>query len=383
VSGTVLITGARAPVAVDLARSFAAAGYQVHLADSVTPWAARWSRAGRRRIHRLPPARWDFPAFAQRLHALVERLQPALVVPTCEEVFYVAEAAHRHGFADRTFAPPLPLLRRLHSKVEFPALARAAGVPAPDTHAVADRDALLSLAASGGDWVLKPEFSRFGSFARVRPSARELAGLDLGGRVWALQRFVAGQEICLWSAVRDGRLLASAAYRPAWRWGQSASYAFERVDAPAAVDVARRIAAHTGMTGHLSFDIILTPQGQAVPIECNPRAVSGLHLFDGGPELAQALQGNAPEVTPPASLRYLAPAMLLLGAPRALATAQWGAFARDWRRGADALGRPGDRLPLAGALVDALRFAWAGLSQRRGAAGQSTDDIEWNGETMA
>ena len=59
-SGKVLITGARAPVAVDLARAFAAAGHEVHLADSVTPWAARWSKAKRGRIVRLPPARHEF-----------------------------------------------------------------------------------------------------------------------------------------------------------------------------------------------------------------------------------------------------------------------------------------------------------------------------------
>ena len=39
-----LITGARAPVAVDLARAFSAAGYETHLADSVAGWAARMSR---------------------------------------------------------------------------------------------------------------------------------------------------------------------------------------------------------------------------------------------------------------------------------------------------------------------------------------------------
>jgi hypothetical protein len=92
--------------------------------------------------------------------------------------------------------------------------------------------------------------------------------------------------------------------------------------------------------------------------------------------------GQGPPLQPPPGLRYLAPAMLVLGAPNAMVSGRWGQFLSDWRRGADVLGRPGDRLPAVGALVDALRFALAGLKGRRSAAGQSTDDIEWNGEAL-
>lgn len=363
---TVLITGARAPVAVDLGRSFAAAGYAVHFADSVPCAAAAMSRVGI--VHRLPAPARQFTAFATALARLVERIDPIAIVPTCEEVFYVAAAG-----CDRALAPPLPVLRKLHSKIDFAAHARSLGIAAPDTWRVTGADALP---LPSEQLVFKPEFSRFATHTLIRPDARRLSRQPLDG--WAAQRFVEGEEFCLWSFARDGRIVAAAAYRPVWRHGHAAAYAFETFDCPDAVAIAQTIAEADGITGHLSFDLIRTADGRVVPIECNPRAVSGLHLFDAQAELARAMLGEIERAQPVEGLRYLGPAMLLLGT----ASGKWRLLARDWRRGRDAVGRPGDRIPALGALVDATRFAVHGLIARRTPSAATTSDIEWNGEPI-
>ncbi len=380
---TVLITGARAPVAVDLARCFLAAGWRPHLADSVSPWTARLSSVGRGHVHRLPPPRHRFTDFAAALRDLVDRLDPQLVIPTCEEVFYLAEAGRRHGFADRVFAPPLDLLRRLHSKILFNQLLRDLGQPAPDSWTVENAADMAALPLPPGELVLKPEFSRFGTATLIRPHPSRLGDLAVSpGQRWAAQRHIAGQEICLWSAAIGGRLVASALYRPKWRQGHSASYVFERIDLPAALEIAVAVAAGTGMTGQLSFDMIAAPDGTIFPIECNPRAVSGLHLFGGQADLARALTGQIASAAPSSDICHLAPAMAVLGVPQALASGRWRAFRADWARGEDALGRNGDRWCWAGALLDAGRFAMAGLPRLASATRQSTDDIEWNGDPI-
>jgi hypothetical protein len=379
-SPRVLVTGLRAPVAIDCARAFSAAGAMVHGAESVTPWAARWSR-GRWPIHRVPPPRRAFPAFRAAMRGLVDRHDISLVVPTCEEVFYVAAAAEADGWLDRLFAPPLATLRTLHSKAGFPAFARGLGLAAPETRRITDPAALAGL--PGETLVLKPEFSRFAAQTLIRPDTRTLRKIAVSPEApWVAQPFVAGEEICLWSAVHRGAVTAFAAYLPRWRQGRSAAYAFEAIDCPAAAEIAHRVAAATGMTGHLSFDIILAADGSAVPIECNPRAVSGLHLFDAEAELARAMCGEPVGRPPAGRLRHLAPAMLMLGLPAAVATGQAGRLLADWRTGEDSIGRPGDRAPAWGALIDAARFALVGLSRLRGPAGQTTDDIEWNGEPI-
>jgi len=380
---TILITGARAPVALDLARAFTATGHEAHLADSVRPWAARACIGDAARLHLLAPPRFAFERFAEGLAALVERLDPDLVVPTCEEVFYVAEAAQRRGFADRVFAPAPELLRRLHSKVEFARLAQACGVAAPQTQRISDGAELAALSGVADMLVLKPEFSRFASHALIRPTPRQL------GRVrptavtpWAAQAFVPGEEICIWSAARAGEVVAFAAYKPRWRLGRSASFYFEADHDPALLQMTRTIAAATNTTGQLSFDAIRSADGLVSPIECNPRSTSGLHLFDGAAALAHALLGEDKVLTPPAPARHIGAAMWLFAAAPAVLRGQARSYLDDLRRSGDVLRALGGAPVAAGALVDAARFAVVGLSRGRSASGQSTDDIEWNGEAI-
>ena len=375
-TGTVLVTGARAPVALDVARSFRDLGWRVHLADSVPATAAAWARP-RFTVHRLPPPRRAFAAFRAALAELVAETGATLVVPTCEEVFYVAAA----GLAVPVFAPPLETLRALHSKARFVAIAAAAGVEVPETRLVTDRAGLAGLDLPRT--VLKPEYSRFAAAALIRPGAGAVARLRPSPEhAWVVQAFVEGEELCLWAAVRNGAVTGHALYRPALRHGRSAAFAFEAIDWPPALAIAERVARATGMTGHLSFDLIRTPDGRAVPIECNPRAVSGVHLLEGD-ALACAILGE-PQPPPAAGTRrHLAPAMALLGAPTAVLRGDGKRFAAVWRSGRDAIGRPGDPWPRLGALVDAARFAALGLTRRRSPTRQTTADIEWNGEPIA
>lgn len=377
---TVLITGARAPIALDLAQSFAAAGLTPHLADSISPWTARLSPIAKGRLHRLAPPRYAFDAFARGLADLVDRLDPKLIVPTCEEVFYVAEAGRRLGFVERVFAPSPEVLRRLHSKLAFADLAREAGLNPPTTRQIRSREGLALRRDRARDLVFKPEFSRFASHVLIRPRPDALKRLKpTPDAPWVAQDFVEGQEICIWSAAVNGEVRAFAAYRPKWRLGRSAGYYFEVDPDPALLEVAQKIAAATGATGQLSFDVIRKPKGGIAPIECNPRGVSGLHLFDADPRLALALLGEGPLVTPSAQARHLGPAMALFGWPQALVGGRLDAFAQDLKQSRDVLRRPGEPFASAAALLDAGRFALAGLSRGRSASGQSTDDIEWNG----
>lgn len=377
----ILITGARAPVALDLARSFRAAGHAVSLADSVRPFAASFSRP-RLDIVRLPPPRRHFGAFRARLSALAA--EHDLIVPTCEEVFWLAAAAALDDWRDRLFAPSIAALRALHSKADFPALALAAGVEAPATWPIVSAADLGRVPLDPPELVLKPEFSRFGAKTIVGPSAAAMAGLSASpDRRWVAQARLEGEELCVWSAMLGGALVACIVYRPVLRHGRSAAYAFEAVDAPEIVEAARRIARHVGGNGQLSYDMIVRPDGKAMPIECNPRTVSGIHLLDASPAIARALLGRG-AIEPPSAgtTRYLSPAMALMGIPSALAGGSPGRLRSVWRRGKDCIGRPGDRLPIAGVLLDAARFALMGVARLRSPTGETTDDIEWNGEAF-
>jgi hypothetical protein len=375
-SRSLLVTGARAPVSLDLARAAAAAGYRVGLADSTPAYAARLARIGP--VLRLPPPRFAFAAFAETLAEYCGRDPACLVIPTCEEVFFVAAAAQRHGFAHQVLAPDLAVLRQLHSKIEFAALLAALGLPAPRTEALDSRAGI----GEGTGVVFKPEFSRFGSATLIAPGARQLRRVrPTPESRWARQEFIAGEEFCLWSAARGGELCASVVYRPKWRKGRSAAYAFEAVDAPGAAEIARHLARALDYTGQISLDMIRNAKGEFVAVECNPRSVSGVHQFDGDPALARALTGEGPAVHVTRGLRFIAPAMWIMGWPESLLHGRRREWRADMEAGEDVLGR-GGIAPVAGALLDAAIFAATGLTRLRSPSGQTTDDIEWNGEPI-
>ena len=103
-----LVTGARAAAALDIARDFVAAGWEVHMADSVTARMARWSSIPATH-HRFPPPRQERARFRYAIRELVDRHRMDLVVPACEEVFHLA--ALKQDLGERLFAPDLARLR--------------------------------------------------------------------------------------------------------------------------------------------------------------------------------------------------------------------------------------------------------------------------------
>jgi hypothetical protein len=380
---TVLITGARAPVAQDLARACRAAGYRTHLADSAPSHAARALRP-RFPVHRLPPPRHDFGAFRRAMRDLIETIGADRIIPTCEEVFWLAEAARRDGYADRLFAPDIEQLRRLHSKAEFPAFAASVGIAAPQTWVLNDPAEATGLSQPLSELVLKPEYSRFGTFVMVGPSRRQVARQrSAPGCRWVAQQRIRGEEYCSWAALRDGKVTAFAAYRPRRRHGRGAAFMIEAVASPAIRRISEQIGAATGMTGHLGFDIIVDAAGVPYPIECNPRAVSGLHLLDAQADLARAVVAGAPCAEPVAGmLRHMGPAMALLALPTALREGRPGPLAADWRASRDVINREGHAAVTLGCLADAAGFAFQALRSARSPAGAATADIEWDGGPM-
>lgn len=380
--GRILLTGARAPVALDLARQFATAGWQVHTADSQPAHATAASRAVHAH-HRLPPPRQQAQAFARELGALCRRQAIDLVLPTCEEVFYLAHGREQLPAHTRLVCMDLPLLRRLHSKWAFIALARQAGLRVPDSQQVHQLEQARQWAA-GRPLVLKPEFSRFGVEVRLYRDGLPAAAPPLDGRPWVAQQLLPGQEICSYGVAHQGRLLAHAAYRPGWRMARSASYYFDAVDNPDILAQTTALVAALGYSGQIAFDWIVDEHGRATVIECNPRSTSAVHLFAGSDALVQAVTGNAGDCRQPApgSAAMLAPMMWLHAAPLSLLRGQWAAWRDDYRRAVDVLARPGDARPRGQVLRDLLHYARASRHHRGNLRAASTVDIEWDGQPL-
>ena len=380
----ILITGARAPAALDIARSFSAAGFEVHMADCVPSRMARWSRASMR-VHRHPAPRQDAAGFADAIGRLCAALDPLLIIPSCEEVFHLAALAPIHG---RLFAPPLATLQRLHSKFMFAEACQSLGLPAPETIRVTSARELDPVREELFLWVVKPEYSRFGTHALVGPDADAVRAIEPSlAAPWVVQRRLHCAEVSFYAASVEASLVAFSAYSSTWRFeAGGAAYAFDPV-APEMFNRLREIADVLARNlipqGQFACDVIIDDTQTAWLIECNPRATSGAHLFDRSPELALAMLGrrDAPVFgAKPAT--HVAPALWVYGLPDAFKTRRLREWAHRRRSGSDVIGAPGDRAPVLGALADTMYFGGKALARGRGLTEMMTADIEWNGEPL-
>lgn len=356
---TVLITGARAPVALDLARKFAAIGERVLVAESAPAHLCARSTAVSGNF-RVPPPNRAPRAFADALAAIVKREGVDLVVPTCEEIFWVAR-----GQLANTLAAPLGQLRALHSKWEFIQLARSFGLPVPETVLVTKPQVEMAR-----PFIMKPVFSRFAT--KVRVVTNKIG--DLNGVEWVAQEQLTGRQICTYSLATEGRVVAHAAYATDFT-ASGACVSFAPIDNPQIEAWVTKFAEKSVFTGQIAFDFIVTDDGRTLPLECNPRATSGVHLFDE--RLAQAMISPPDEVLRPDqdTRRMIGLAMLTFG----LSSGRFKDWTRAMAASRDVIAVPGDRGPFL-SQFGVLWHNWLrSLWTRRSLVECSTYDIEWDG----
>lgn len=380
----VLILGGRAPVALDHARRFAAQGWTVHIGDSIPCRISGWSRAVASTVALASP-RFDPAAFIAGLAGAVRTHAIDLVVPTCEEVFYLSRYRHTLPSGCRILADDFDKLRTLHSKWDFIQLAAACGGSPPASAIVTNIGAARDW-AKGAPAVLKPEFSRFGVHVRLYPDGIPLDAPALAslGR-WVVQHYRHGQELCSYSVADRGRLLAHAVYLPKYRLQRSSSYYFAHHASARIAAFAERFVARHAFTGQIAFDWIDAGDDSPAVIECNPRAISGVHLFAMNDALPAALMGGGSALVTPSTprARMIAPIMASVGLAQALAHGRLDMWRRDVALADDVLGAPGDRLPLAGAAADMGAHMLLALRRRCTLREAATRDIEWDGEALA
>jgi hypothetical protein len=354
---------------LDLVRDLVGSGWRVLVGES-RPWTVAGGSRGVREV-RLPAPQEDLSGFQECLARICRSESVQFLQPTCEEVLSVAQGRERLPSGVSLRIPPFALLARLHHKGGFVRACREAGLPAPWTESVEPG----SVAGLGG--IAKPVWSRSGGRTR-----RILPGDRLPDEPgWILQEELVGSELCTFSACRDGRVVAHAAYRPVLRRGFGPSWGFVSADPHASLAWVQRFLSTHPCDGFLGFDLMDTAQG-LFPMECNPRATSGIH-FLRGTGWTESFFGDAAGRSP-----ILAPAGVRLALSAAVpfllpgeALRHPAGFARSiafLARCRDPVLRLDDPMPYFRQIPSAISFLR--LSRRLGIGAEAavSHDLEWN-----
>ena len=365
---TVVLTLGRLPVALDLARSFSAAGWRVIIAETYSMHLSRMSNSVARSV-RVTSPRVDPDAYLEDILDIVRQENAAVLVPVSEETPRVASLADRLPAGVTLFAADHALLTELHDKYRFTKLAASLGLPVPRSWLPSEFDG-----DGVQDIVIKPRHSCSGRGVRFATAS---AALDPKcGDV--IQERIEGSEISGFGIARDGELHDAVIYRGTVFSG-SVAVCFERLTGhDAALTWMHELVRATGYTGFIAFDFIVDADGRTFAIECNPRATSGIH-FISSETLAKRVTGAEVDTNPYRSDTLLTEswscytaALGLIGKPSRFRSAF-----RQLRRARDVTWARNDPLPFLLAPVNTARIIVDAVRERASFAEVAVRDVEW------
>lgn len=364
---SILITGARSFAALDLARTFTAAGMNVVCSDSIDKATSRYSRKIKRFYKTASPA-FQFEAFVSDLQKIIKEERIDFIIPTCEEVFYIGKAKDR--LPTVVFAESFELLETLHNKWKFYQLLCKMGLSGPETHL------WNGVEEYEGKWILKPVYSRFA--AKVQVVEGNWPKMENNpSNPFITQRYIDGEKLCSYSICHEGRICAHGVYTVLHSMGIGSTICFQSITAPDVDDFVHRFVAEIKFTGQIAFDFIRNDRLYC--LECNPRATSGVHLFRRNPALAQCFFNEGEVLRPKDQMIFLEHLFMLwygIKQKEIISRSFWHHFFK----GKNPLWMKGDVRVVAALPILLLDTARETLFRGKGFHQAMSRNIEYNGE---
>ncbi|MBF2005732.1 MAG: ATP-grasp domain-containing protein [Chlorogloeopsis fritschii C42_A2020_084] len=354
----ILISGAKMTKALQLARSFHAAGHRVVLLETHKYWLSghRFSKAVDN-FYTTPVPQRDPQAYTQALIDIIEKENIDVYIPVTSPIasYYDSLAKPVLSQYCEVFHFDAAVTQMLDDKFAFSEKARSLGLSVPKSFKITSPEQVLNFDFSQETrkYILKsipydsvrrldltklpcdtPEQTE--AFVRSLPISAQ--------KPWIMQEFIPGKEFCTHSTVRDGEIRLHCCCE-----SSAFQVNYEHVEHPQISEWIARFVKGLGITGQISFDFIQAEDGSVYAIECNPRTHSAITTFHDRPEVAQAYLGKEAITEPLQPLPSSKPTYWLyhevwrLTSIRSLA--QLRTWIRNIWRGTDAIYKLDDPLP--------------------------------------
>lgn len=306
---TVMVSGGKMTKALQLARCFHAAGHRVVLVETHKYWLTghRFSNAVDR-FYTVPDPQKDVQGYIEALQNLVEQEQVDVFVPVTSPVESYYTSLIKPLLSCEVFQFDKEMTTLLDDKFAFAEQARSLcdsegrslGLPVPKSFKITHPEQVIhfDFSSETRPYILKsiaydsvrrldltklpcPTPEATAAFVRSLPISEE--------RPWIMQEFIAGQEYCTHSTIRNGELRLHCCCE-----SSAFQVNYENVDQPQILEWVQKFVQALHLTGQASFDFIRADDGTVYAIECNPRTHSAITMFYNHPGVAEAYLGQTP-----------------------------------------------------------------------------------------
>lgn len=379
----ILITGARAPIALDLARKLAASGNLVYLSDSTRTPLSRVSNSIQKFFY-LPKPILCARSYVEHLNKIALENKIDIIIPTCEEIFYIARFKHLINAQTHVFCDDFDKLYQLHSKWTFHQKVHGFNILSPRTHLLENFQEVKRQIQNTENYVFKPVFSRFAAKTLLSPTLDVVKALAISPpKPWIAQKRIYGKEYSSYSIAYQGELLLHSTYYCQYRAGKGAGIYFEPVNHEKIQNFVKAFVKKENFHGQISFDY-MEDQNQCYVLECNPRATSGLHLIDNPEMVNNCFLGKKTLTERPASntKKMLLFGMLLYALPKSLSLSKWKEVQRDYQNAQDVIFKKTDIWPSLYQFYSFFSILATSFLTGKPILEVTTGDIEYNGQAL-
>jgi len=379
----VLITFARSFLALAISRHFADAGYEVFVADSINRHVSKYSKAVKKTFV-LPSPRFESKLYIQKLIEIINREKINFLIPVYEETSYISKAIHLFPKDCKIFAPSFDLYHDLQNKWLFQKKLDLLGIETLKFKLIKNHEDLVNNGFNT-PFALKPCYSRASQkIQKIDPNESKEINIPMDiHNPWIAQEWAAGKKYCSYSICHGGKIYGHAIYPVNYAIDGNSCLTFQAIEHDPIFEWIAKFVSKINYTGQIAFDFIESEDKKLFAIECNPRATSGLLLFNEKDRLSEAfLKVNHTYIKPKiGTKRQIAMGMLVYGwRKKAKPNNSLHQFIKDFFSIKDVIFKANDLKPF---LFKPLVFIsiWA-KSRELGLKIPSyfTHDHDWNGE---
>lgn len=266
---TVLITCIRAPISIEWIKICKQEGYRVIGVDSLEyPIGKNYKGS---EYVQVPSPKLDFQNYKIEMEKLF--LQCDLVIPNCEDIFFLIDLYEDNKNKINFFLPNKQLLFDLHDKYKFQSLLNN-HIKIPKTTLITKKEDI----SIDKNTILKPVYSRFGRDVIMDISKTTIKSIEVSDKIkWVQQEKIVGFPISNYAVCENGKVIEHSIYLPRYLLNKAASTYFEKYKEERIEEFMKVFVKDNNYNGQIAFDFI--DNGKDIYIlECNPRATSGLHI---------------------------------------------------------------------------------------------------------